>query len=59
MGVKRYARRHGNIRRWLDEINNPNYYADASDFDDAEYDDEYDEDESRAPRRNYRPHHDR
>lgn len=60
MGVKRYARRHGNIRRWLDEINNPNYYADASDFDDMEYDDdEYDDDDRNAPRRNYRPRHDR
>lgn len=60
MGVKRYARRHGNIRRWLDEINNPNYYANTSDFDDTEYDDdEYDEESRPTSRRNYRPHHDR
>ena len=60
VGVKRYARRHGNIRRWLDEINNPNYYANASELDDTEYDDdEYDDDDHAVSHRNYRPRHDR
>ena len=60
MGVKRYARRHGNIRRWLDEIINPKYYANVSDFDDTEYDDdEYDDDDRAVSHRNYRPRHDR